>query len=104
MMMIGRPLQHTPEHFLEVKLESYNTRFFHIKEDFAYTEVSLHGPRACPVHTLELPGDVTVRHGWDCLLLTLWLVLELRVRASIQGLGFILTFHSLLTEDETAMI
>ncbi len=34
------PLQpHTPEHFLEVKLESYNTRFFHIKEDFAYTEV-----------------------------------------------------------------
>uniref|UniRef100_A0A673JCN7 Cell migration-inducing and hyaluronan-binding protein-like n=1 Tax=Sinocyclocheilus rhinocerous TaxID=307959 RepID=A0A673JCN7_9TELE len=32
-------LPHTPEHFLEVKLESYNTRFFHIKEDFAYTEV-----------------------------------------------------------------
>ncbi|KAM3877484.1 cell migration-inducing and hyaluronan-binding protein [Diretmus argenteus] len=31
---------HTPEHFLEVKLESYNTRFFHIKEDFAYTEVN----------------------------------------------------------------
>uniref|UniRef100_A0A673GJX2 Cell migration-inducing and hyaluronan-binding protein-like n=1 Tax=Sinocyclocheilus rhinocerous TaxID=307959 RepID=A0A673GJX2_9TELE len=30
----------TPEHFLEVKLESYNTRFFHIKEDFAYTEVN----------------------------------------------------------------
>ncbi|TRY90280.1 hypothetical protein DNTS_025662 [Danionella cerebrum] len=33
-------LPHTPEHFLEVKLESYNTRFFHIKEDFAYTEVN----------------------------------------------------------------
>lgn len=32
--------QHSPEHFLEVKLESYNTRFFHIKEDFAFTEVS----------------------------------------------------------------
>uniref|UniRef100_A0A6Q2ZD92 hyaluronoglucosaminidase n=1 Tax=Esox lucius TaxID=8010 RepID=A0A6Q2ZD92_ESOLU len=28
----------TSEHFLEVKLESYNTRFFHINEDFAYTE------------------------------------------------------------------
>lgn len=32
--------QRTSEHFLEVKLESYNTRFFHIKEDFAFTEVS----------------------------------------------------------------
>lgn len=31
---------HTPEHFLEVKMESYNTRFFHIKEDFAYIEVN----------------------------------------------------------------
>lgn len=31
--------QQSPEHFLEVKLESYNTRFFHIKEDFAFTEV-----------------------------------------------------------------
>ncbi|XP_045929973.1 cell migration-inducing and hyaluronan-binding protein [Micropterus dolomieu] len=31
---------HSPEHFLEVKLESYNTRFFHIKEDFAFTEVN----------------------------------------------------------------
>lgn len=31
--------QHTPEHFLEIKLESYNTRFFHIKEDFAFAEV-----------------------------------------------------------------
>ncbi|KAM9765301.1 cell migration-inducing and hyaluronan-binding protein isoform 2-T2 [Menidia menidia] len=30
---------HSPEHFLEVKLESYSTRFFHIKEDFAFTEV-----------------------------------------------------------------
>uniref|UniRef100_A0A674EN28 Cell migration inducing hyaluronidase 1 n=1 Tax=Salmo trutta TaxID=8032 RepID=A0A674EN28_SALTR len=30
----------TTDHFLEVKLESYNTRFFHIKEDFAYTEVN----------------------------------------------------------------
>ncbi|XP_075867464.1 cell migration-inducing and hyaluronan-binding protein [Nelusetta ayraudi] len=30
----------SPEHFLEVKLESYNTRFFHIKEDFAFTEVN----------------------------------------------------------------
>lgn len=28
------------EHFLEVKVESYATRFFHIKEDFAYTEVN----------------------------------------------------------------
>ncbi|RXN25610.1 cell migration-inducing and hyaluronan-binding [Labeo rohita] len=33
-------LPHTLEHFLEVKLESYNTRFFHIKEDFSYTEVN----------------------------------------------------------------
>ncbi|KAM9860826.1 cell migration-inducing and hyaluronan-binding protein [Aulostomus maculatus] len=31
---------HSPEHFLEVKLESYSTRFFHIKEDFAFTEVN----------------------------------------------------------------
>ncbi|KAK2853368.1 hypothetical protein Q5P01_006029 [Channa striata] len=31
---------HSPDHFLEVKLESYNTRFFHIKEDFAFTEVN----------------------------------------------------------------
>lgn len=31
---------HMPEHFLEVKLESYNTRFFHIKEDIAFTEVN----------------------------------------------------------------
>lgn len=31
---------HTPEHFLEIKLESYNTRFFHIKEDFAFAEVN----------------------------------------------------------------
>lgn len=31
---------HTAEHFLEVKLESYNTRFFHIKEDFAFAEVN----------------------------------------------------------------
>ncbi|KAM8887797.1 cell migration-inducing and hyaluronan-binding protein [Synchiropus picturatus] len=30
----------TPEHLLEVKLQSYNTRFFHIKEDFAFTEVN----------------------------------------------------------------
>ncbi|KAG9341336.1 hypothetical protein JZ751_019440 [Albula glossodonta] len=30
----------TTEHFLEVKLESYNTRFFHIKEDYAFTEVN----------------------------------------------------------------
>ncbi|XP_068174861.1 cell migration-inducing and hyaluronan-binding protein-like [Antennarius striatus] len=30
----------SPEHFLEVRLESYNTRFFHIKEDFAFTEVN----------------------------------------------------------------
>ncbi|XP_018620469.1 cell migration-inducing and hyaluronan-binding protein-like isoform X1 [Scleropages formosus] len=28
------------DHFLEVKLKSYNTRFFHIKEDFAYMEVT----------------------------------------------------------------
>uniref|UniRef100_A0A3P9J8H9 hyaluronoglucosaminidase n=1 Tax=Oryzias latipes TaxID=8090 RepID=A0A3P9J8H9_ORYLA len=28
------------EHFLEVRLESYTTRFFHIKEDFSFTEVS----------------------------------------------------------------
>ncbi|KAG9266537.1 cell migration-inducing and hyaluronan-binding protein [Astyanax mexicanus] len=33
-------LPQASEHFLEVKLESYNTRFFHIKEDFAYTEVN----------------------------------------------------------------
>uniref|UniRef100_UPI0037E761A8 cell migration-inducing and hyaluronan-binding protein-like n=1 Tax=Semicossyphus pulcher TaxID=241346 RepID=UPI0037E761A8 len=33
-------LLHSPEHFLEIKLESYNTRFFHIKEDFAFTEVN----------------------------------------------------------------
>ncbi|CAI5671990.1 unnamed protein product [Oreochromis niloticus] len=31
---------HSSEHFLEIKLESYNTRFFHIKEDFAFTEVN----------------------------------------------------------------
>ncbi|KAK5916134.1 hypothetical protein CesoFtcFv8_001661 [Champsocephalus esox] len=30
----------SPEHFLEVILESYSTRFFHIKEDFAFTEVN----------------------------------------------------------------
>uniref|UniRef100_A0A8C4T0Z0 hyaluronoglucosaminidase n=1 Tax=Erpetoichthys calabaricus TaxID=27687 RepID=A0A8C4T0Z0_ERPCA len=30
----------TKEHFLEVKMESYNTRFFHIKDDFAYAEVN----------------------------------------------------------------
>ncbi|XP_035275966.1 cell migration-inducing and hyaluronan-binding protein [Anguilla anguilla] len=30
----------TTEHFLEIKLESYNTRFFHIKDDFAYAEVN----------------------------------------------------------------
>ncbi|KAI4830096.1 hypothetical protein KUCAC02_001749, partial [Chaenocephalus aceratus] len=30
----------SPEHFLEVLLESYSTRFFHIKEDFAFTEVN----------------------------------------------------------------
>lgn len=34
-------LQNSAEHFLEVQLESYNTRFFHIKEDFAFTEVDL---------------------------------------------------------------
>lgn len=28
------------DHFLEVRLESYNTRFFHIKDDFAFTEVN----------------------------------------------------------------
>ncbi|XP_069480269.1 cell migration-inducing and hyaluronan-binding protein [Ambystoma mexicanum] len=27
------------EHFLELKLETYNTRFFHLKDDFAYIEV-----------------------------------------------------------------
>ncbi|XP_020497083.1 cell migration-inducing and hyaluronan-binding protein [Labrus bergylta] len=31
---------HSPDHFLEIKLESYNTRFFHIKEDFAFAEVN----------------------------------------------------------------
>ncbi|XP_035984707.1 cell migration-inducing and hyaluronan-binding protein isoform X1 [Fundulus heteroclitus] len=31
---------HTPDHFLEIKLESYNTRFFHNKENFAITEVN----------------------------------------------------------------
>ncbi|KAL2088985.1 hypothetical protein ACEWY4_015884 [Coilia grayii] len=33
-------LPETSEHFLEIRLESYNTRFFHIKEDFAFTEVN----------------------------------------------------------------
>ncbi|KAK1798023.1 hypothetical protein P4O66_000525 [Electrophorus voltai] len=33
-------LPQVSEHFLEVRLESYNTRFFHIKEDFSYTEVN----------------------------------------------------------------
>ncbi|XP_072321030.1 cell migration-inducing and hyaluronan-binding protein [Eucyclogobius newberryi] len=28
------------DHFLEVRLETYNTRFFHIKDDFAFTEVN----------------------------------------------------------------
>uniref|UniRef100_A0A665TIG5 G8 domain-containing protein n=1 Tax=Echeneis naucrates TaxID=173247 RepID=A0A665TIG5_ECHNA len=32
--------QHSQDQFLEVKLESYNTRFFHIKEEFAFIEVS----------------------------------------------------------------
>ncbi|XP_027137144.1 cell migration-inducing and hyaluronan-binding protein [Larimichthys crocea] len=31
---------HSPEHFLEVKLESYNTRLYHVKEDFAFIEVN----------------------------------------------------------------
>ncbi|XP_028258458.1 cell migration-inducing and hyaluronan-binding protein [Parambassis ranga] len=31
---------HTSEHFLEIKLESYSTRFYHIKEDFTFTEVN----------------------------------------------------------------
>ncbi|TSK53827.1 Cell migration-inducing and hyaluronan-binding protein [Bagarius yarrelli] len=33
-------LSQTSEHFLEVKVESYTTRFFHIKEDFAYAEAN----------------------------------------------------------------
>lgn len=33
-------VQQSTDHFLEVKMESYNTRFFHIKEDFAFTEVN----------------------------------------------------------------
>ncbi|XP_062869588.1 cell migration-inducing and hyaluronan-binding protein-like [Trichomycterus rosablanca] len=33
-------LSQMSEHFLEVKVESYTTRFFHIKEDFAYTEMN----------------------------------------------------------------
>lgn len=33
-------LPRVPEHFLEIKLESYTTRFYHIKEDFSYTEVN----------------------------------------------------------------
>ncbi|KAF4083044.1 hypothetical protein AMELA_G00135530 [Ameiurus melas] len=33
-------LPQTSEHFLEVKVESYTTRFFHIKEDFAYAEAN----------------------------------------------------------------
>ncbi|XP_061592032.1 cell migration-inducing and hyaluronan-binding protein-like [Cololabis saira] len=28
------------DHFLEVKLESYTSRFFHLKEDYAFTEVN----------------------------------------------------------------
>ncbi|XP_023669607.2 cell migration-inducing and hyaluronan-binding protein [Paramormyrops kingsleyae] len=36
----GVPQNKVTEHFLEVKLESFNTRFFHIKEDFAYAEVN----------------------------------------------------------------
>ncbi|XP_041649149.1 cell migration-inducing and hyaluronan-binding protein [Cheilinus undulatus] len=31
---------HSHEHFVEIRLESYNTRFFHIKEDFAFAEVN----------------------------------------------------------------
>ncbi|XP_048119132.1 cell migration-inducing and hyaluronan-binding protein [Alosa alosa] len=33
-------LPQTSEHFLEIRLESYNTRFFHIKEDFSFIEVN----------------------------------------------------------------
>ncbi|KAM4676367.1 cell migration-inducing and hyaluronan-binding protein isoform 1-T2 [Discoglossus pictus] len=32
-------LKKTNDHFLELKLETYNTRYFHLKDDFAYTEV-----------------------------------------------------------------
>uniref|UniRef100_W5N565 hyaluronoglucosaminidase n=1 Tax=Lepisosteus oculatus TaxID=7918 RepID=W5N565_LEPOC len=31
---------HSKDHFLEMKLQSYNTRFFHIKDDFAYAEIN----------------------------------------------------------------
>ncbi|KAG8440633.1 hypothetical protein GDO86_006400 [Hymenochirus boettgeri] len=29
----------TKDHFLEIKVETYNTRYFHLKDDFAYIEV-----------------------------------------------------------------
>ncbi|XP_063304977.1 cell migration-inducing and hyaluronan-binding protein [Pelobates fuscus] len=32
-------LKKSKDHFLEIKVESYNTRYFHLKDDFAYIEV-----------------------------------------------------------------
>uniref|UniRef100_A0A8C5M721 hyaluronoglucosaminidase n=1 Tax=Leptobrachium leishanense TaxID=445787 RepID=A0A8C5M721_9ANUR len=36
---LNKNLLKTKDHFLEIKVEAYNTRFFHLKDDFAYIEV-----------------------------------------------------------------
>ncbi|XP_063781884.1 cell migration-inducing and hyaluronan-binding protein [Pseudophryne corroboree] len=35
----GNDLKTTKDHLLEIKVHSYNTRYFHLKDDFAYIEV-----------------------------------------------------------------
>lgn len=37
--------QKTKDHFLEVKMESFKQRYFHLLNDFAYIEVSDYSPR-----------------------------------------------------------
>lgn len=34
------PKQKTKDHLLEVKIETYKKQYFHLKDDFAYIEVS----------------------------------------------------------------
>ncbi|MEE6503773.1 hypothetical protein FKM82_004943 [Ascaphus truei] len=36
---LSNHLLKTKDHFLELKVETYNTRYFHLKDDFAYIEV-----------------------------------------------------------------
>ncbi|KAM4039272.1 cell migration-inducing and hyaluronan-binding protein isoform 1-T2 [Anomaloglossus baeobatrachus] len=35
----GNDVEKTKDHLLEIKVESYNTRYYHLKDDFAYIEV-----------------------------------------------------------------